>query len=320
MKKLRSILILLFAAGIILPYTACVPTDDDDDIVSNGPILTIVTDFSGKTVQAWRGETFNFDVTAAENATSKRALVDMSLSVVGPGADWDTIYTIDASSFTMKYSYTVSNDVQDGNSITITFKLTDKAGEITERIYNLNIVDPADVLTWTDVELGAQGSNIGSAYSTEFGTVYTISNDEAKANQEKVDFIYVYHEKGTDQKTAVLASPDDDYIWGDNNSYQINYGIHLWTIKNATRFRNIFGSLTRTEFDNLTSLQLADKYNNSSATVQKMAPYLLDAPPSMYAFKTADERYGVIWVTKLKAANGNLREGSLVFDVKVQKP
>ena len=319
MKKLRSLFAALLVIALAISFVNCDDDDDDDNTTSNNPILTIVTSFSGTTVQAWRGEQFSFSITAAENEVSGKELVDLEVDIIAPGKDSSNTYAIGASSYTLNLTYEVPQDVQDQNSITISFTLNDKAGKSTTKTFVFNIVDPADVDTYTGIELGAQSNaTLGSFFSTSTGQVFLVS--EARNNQQLVDWIYIYDTKAGPY-TAVFASPDHSSLFGTNYSSQYPvYDVHNYTIKRSTRFKQIaLGSITVAEFDNMTSVQLANKYNNNSNPERDYAPYLVDQAgggPSWFAFKTGSGKYGVFVVTKITDYQPT---GSLIFNAKVQK-
>lgn len=317
MKNIKSILALFIVAAGVGFFSNCDDPVVDPPVTSELPILNIQTNFQGTTVQAWRAEEFNFAITAAENTTTKSQISKFEINIIAPGADWDTTITVGQSSFTYNYSYKVPTDVADGNTISITFSATDQKSKVKKITYTLNCVDPKDIIFWEGIELGAQSNaSIGSSFSTTTGKSYLIS--EANAAQDEIDWVYLYDLKNS--WTACFVSPSDGTMWGTNTASQYpNFGVHAWTVKNNTQFKQIVtGDITSDEFANLSAAQIAEHYTNNSQPARTAAFPLTDAngqPPSIYAFRTTEQKYGVFWVKQLDYTS----TGKIVVDIKVQK-
>lgn len=326
MERIKSLMAIMIIAIVAVVLTGCPNDDDDDDnVVSKAPILSITPTFTGTSTDVWRGEQVNFDITCAVNTLTQSKLVDLVVNIAfnssGKNSD-DTTFNIDASSYQANYGYTVPMTILDGEIITIKFSLTAKDGELKNKNYVLNCVDPADVSTYYDT-LGAQSNpDYGSSFSTSTGEVFLVA--EAKTNQSKVDFIYIFDNKGSSPRpyTATLAAPSNTEMFGTNNASQYPvFDVHTWTVQNETYFKQIpEGTISKNEFDNLTSNQIQGHYSNSSSTPKDIALFLHDAngypSPSVYVFKTSKNKYGMFMVNHV---GGYDPAGYMVLTVKVQK-
>jgi hypothetical protein len=161
----------------------------------------------------------------------------------------------------------------------------------------------SDITTYEDIILGAQASTTGGSFASVDGMVYTL--DMAKANSDKIDFLYFYGATNL----ATLAAPDDadaaTVFTGAN-------GLDTWDVLNPTKFKT-------------TTLSSAD-FNAITSSSQLVTVAVLPTQPNLskandlsvgdvLAFKTVEEKFGLI---RVDAINGANNAGTIEITVKVQ--
>jgi hypothetical protein len=161
--------------------------------------------------------------------------------------------------------------------------------------------DPAD--NKNIAKLGAQANTaIGGFLSISEKKVYTI--DQAAQNQEKID-ILCFFEVGND---IAIASPGANItdIFGGGDTDPVN-----WTVQNETRYSQL-ETLTQEEFDALKDGDAAiEALYNIDSNYRKAKLLSVD---DVYAFKTANGTYGVLWVTDVTIGE----EGYIEFEYKIK--
>lgn len=161
--------------------------------------------------------------------------------------------------------------------------------------------DPAD--NKNIAKLGAQANTaIGGFLSISEKKVYTI--DQAAQNQDKID-IFCFFEIGND---IAIAGPGSNIsgVFGGDVSDPVN-----WDIQNETRFCEV-EALTQAEFDALKDGDAAiEALYNIESNYKKAKLLSVD---DIYAFKTADGTYGVLYVTDVTIGE----EGYIEFEYKIK--
>lgn len=161
--------------------------------------------------------------------------------------------------------------------------------------------DPAD--NKNIVKLGAQANtSTGGFYSISEKKVYTLA--QAAQNQEKID-ILCFYEVGND---IAIASPGANItdIFGGGADDPAN-----WTVKNETRYSQV-ETLTQVDFDALQDGDAAiEALYNVDSNYRKAKELSVD---DVYAFKTANGTYGVLWVTDVILGE----EGYVEFEYKIK--
>lgn len=320
MKKLFSILTLLFFGAVIVGFFSCDGGTDPNNPASQQPTLT-VTGVSASPVEAAPGEVLNFHIVAQSNANSNKDLETLTFkAVMSPGGtllDSNLVIGSTEKKYCVRdVDFTVPTNATDGSAITITMKLTDKASESKTVTWVINVKININVYTYTDVTLGSyNNTTLGSFYAatSNYNLVYKIA--DAKTNCTKVDMCYYY---GT-TNAATLAAPNDPAAATLFNSP--TYGLATWPIKNATTFRKI-AVLTTTEFDALDATTLQNKYTTAPGGIMTYSNTLSDGSGGMQqsfvAFKTANPvKHGVIKVTEIDVVNQ--AAGYIKFTVKIEK-
>ncbi len=322
MKYLKLLSLLLILGVVTAGFNACTTTDDDDDIIPENltPAITVTTSFQNNPVEVWRNETLNFNIIVNSNSKSKAKLtevrIDVSFNSTGSKST-DTSFTIPSPEnfINVNYAYTVPATVLDGEVITISIIATDDDNKAGNKDFTLNCKDPSDVTSY-DAELGAQSNaTYGSLLSTVDGKVYLVN--DAFNSQNVIDMVYFYGSTFT----STLASPSDTGVFGNGPNQFSVYKVHMYSVRNNTTFKLMAeGAVTLTEFESLTSSQLAQKYTSSSATENTLAAYMHDATggfptPSMFAFKTEKNKYGMFYVKNIAGYSG---VGSIKIAVRIQ--
>ena len=303
MKKLSYLLGLLLLAGMI--FTSC---SDDETTEPLTPTLAFLggeyepgKDRVDSDVTLTVGEEFVFGVSGSTRSDKdlKRLLIQRKFENVSTITILDSAFnhaSIILDITTFAYPTVGSEDF-----ICTVWDKNDKYTEISFTV----TTEPAapDITTYEDKILGAQASVTGSSFASVDGTVYTL--DMAKANSDKIDFLYFYGATNF----ATLAAPDDadaaTVFTGAN-------GLDTWDVLNPTKFKTT--TLSSADFDAITSSSqlvtaatLPTQPNLSKANDLSVGDVL--------AFKTAGSYFGLI---RVDAINGANNAGTIEITVKVQ--
>ncbi len=247
------------------------------------------------------GEEFVFGITGNTNSDKylKRLLIQRKFENVSTITILDSaLNTVSITLDIMTFAYpTVGLE----DFICTLWDKNDKSTTINFTI----TTEPAasDITTYEDIILGAQASTTGGSFATVDGMVYTL--DMAKANSDKIDFLYFYGATNL----ATLAAPDDadaaTVFTGAN-------GLDTWDVLNPTKFKTT--TLSSADFDAITSSSqlvtvavLPTQPNLSKANDLSVGDVL--------AFKTVEEKFGLI---RVDAINGANNAGTIEITVKVQ--
>jgi hypothetical protein len=303
MKKLSYLLSLLMVAGFLI--TSCTKDETTEPLSPNlaflGGEYEPGKDRVDADISLTVGEEFVFGISAstASDQNLKRLLIQRKFENVSTITMLDSAFNLVSISFditTFAYPTVGTEDFE----ITV-FDKNDKSTMISFTV----TTEPAapDITTYDDKILGAQASSTGSSFASVDGTVYTL--DQAKINSDKIDFLYFYGATNF----ATLAAPDDadaaSVFTGPN-------GLDSWTFKNATRFKTT--TLSSTDFDAiLSNSQLVPVATLPTQPNLSKANDL--AVGDVLAFKTADQKFGLI---RIDAINGTNNAGTIQITVKVQ--
>jgi hypothetical protein len=299
MKRLNVILfsVVIAAAGF---FSSCTEDDDPD-----GPQITFA---NGQTETTLAKGVTQWEINA--NITSIAGLDQVKIFQVTSGGEDQIGEAI--TSFTDKNDYdlkvTIPNIVE---QTTIKIEATDKNNVTNKKNFIIKVtaaeVPATDKLIFytgeLKAQLGAQGSKLGSAFSTSNGAVYLTA--AAKTNATKVDFIYYYKDDATVK--AEFLSPK--YAETAYASY-----VTGWTAKNETLFKDVTSSVNAAAFDAI--VKTDDASVTAAATGFPTEQRVSDlAVGDVFAFKTAGNKLGLAKVTALATGTA----GSITIEVKVQK-
>lgn len=159
--------------------------------------------------------------------------------------------------------------------------------------------------------LGAQANTtIGGLYSIATETVYTL--DQAFANQDKIDLLCFYEHDATHVNDITLSSSGAKItgIFGGGTNDPAN-----WTTLRTTLFTLPATTITTTQFDALhqNDPSIQGYYDITVTSGNKKAKQLL--VDNIYAFKTADNVYGLFKVTNVVQG----ADGSVQVELKLKK-
>lgn len=193
-----------------------------------------------------------------------------------------------------------------GENVVYTLTITDSKVKTVVGTTSFKIVRVNGILASSEIELGAQANTtIGVKFlglADNFMTYTAGTTGTAKANANKIDFVYYY---GTTQENALAAPSNTDgaqVIWGSE--------ITGWDVKNATMFKTT--TITATDFDNIkATTKVDDTFYNidfTSGTTDKVVKFTAG---SVVAFKTAAGVVGLAKFTKAATAN----DGSMKVQV-----
>ncbi len=184
MKKFR--LLLLLAVASTFAFVSC---DKDEDL--NPPTVTVAD------TEGWRADTVTFTVTMNSNQKLEEL-------VITPDTDVSQGVTITEfsgdHSATYEYKYVIGGLVEDGDYITVTFKVTDDKDLITTKSAKIDIVEPAAATTDLGAATAFTWERVGGNDATglsPFGLEWTENGSKAT---------YAYVEKGTATKFVELTS------------------------------------------------------------------------------------------------------------------
>jgi hypothetical protein len=301
MKKLSYLLGLFVVAGML--FSACSKDEENTDppsLAFLGGEYEPGKDRVDSDVTLTVGAEFVFGFTASKVSDQdlRRVLIERKFENVSVITVLDS--TIDQASFTLDIiTFAHPGDGQEDFIVTV----YDKADRSSTISFTVTTTPAApNIKTYEDKILGSYQSTTGSSFASIDGTVYTLA--DAKANSDKIDFLYFYGQTNL----ATLAAPSDAdaalVFTGQN-------GLSTWDVLNATRFKE-------------TTLSSAD-FNAITSSTQLVTAATLPAPPDqskinnlsvgkVLAFETVEEIYGLI---RIDAINGTA-DGSIEITVKVQ--
>ena len=186
------------------------------------------------------------------------------------------------------------------------FIIRDKEGKSAEVSLNIEMDSSSaygKIVYFPSVELGAQNNSIGSFYSIEEDSVYTV--ETAFYNQTKIDLCYYYDFIDTDENT--IASPGANI---DASVYPGENGLVNWTTRRTTRFKT--ANITEDEFlgasnDSLLLVIYGQSEGNRKAKNLQ--------PGKIFSFKNEDGKVGLFMVNSVLGTNN----GKINISIKVQE-
>ncbi len=315
MKTIRYFL-LMGVVALILLSSNCKDKNDNGDDPKFVPSITLSSPQSAA-FDVGRGETVNFGIEARANSNSKKDINKLyfKVTLASDGSVWDTTWypkEDEKQLFKKDYAYQVPSNALATEVITVLIQATDVDNQTGQRTIVMAVKDLSGLNTYNDVELGAQNNvTIGQFYATSINTIYKIA--EAKsAGQTRIDFVYIYN----NFNPAVIVSPDNSDIFGEEWPKISNLGVHTWATRNATKFKRIV-ALNETEWEILTATKLK---GHATGAVDKKTESLFDGSGgtqrSYIAFLTRENKAGVFRVKEVTGYDG---EGTIIIDVKVEK-
>lgn len=212
------------------------------------------------------------------------------------------------------YDFAYQPTVADADkTLSFTIEVMDVLGNIHRQPYSLFVERSveADFTAYYGVNMGAQFNTVhGHFFNTATGETYVAEGIAAKSAD--VDLV-VFYSSGTGYN---VTSPTMATV--ASNIYTIarfgDDGLENWPVRNQTLLKKIT-TFTREEFDLLASAaDIEAVYEESSATASESSGGLGNG--HVAPFKTADGKYGVLYVVN-RSANAN--SGYLIVDIKMQK-
>jgi len=308
MKKLSYLLGLLVVAGLIL--SSC-SKDDEAEILPptiaflGGIYQPLNLERVDGDVTVSVGEQFVFGISASKGDKDlRRVYIERVYENVATVIVLDSTFssaTFQLDIITFAYPTAGTED--------FTCTVWDKNDKSATIGFTVTIEVPApDIVTYEDKILGAQFNATGSSFASIDGTVYTIA--DAKANSEKVDFLYFF---GATNE-ATLAAPDDADAAEvfDEDDFTVNALVN-WTTLNPTRFK--VTTLTSDNFDDIINeSQLVPAVTVPSQPTETKSNHL--EVGDVLGFKTFDEKFGLI---RIDAITGLDNTGTIKITVKVQE-
>ncbi len=300
MKKLSYLFIAVILGGLTI-MSSCNKDDDTD-----GPptlLFDTGTDYVSGDFIADTNQVLKIGVRAAANAESGNKLTNLHVQRVFNNTPFVVLDTnINTTVFNL--DIVTNARLTEGDEKWI-FKLTDKGGQSTEKSFIITTeYNPIPIYTYTDKLLGSYDAAEGSSFASATGAVYLMV--DAKANSEKVDWMYSY---GTDDTVhAAIMAPSDalaDHFFGANmNDF-------------ATRNATVFGKVTGVNWDDITDGHQIRAYTtNLTKTnvrllqVGDVIAFITDPNKPEFAGK-----HGLIKIKSILEGGA----GDITFDVKVEE-
>lgn len=297
MKKINvsMLAVLVLFAGF---FGSCKKDQTNDASIS----LAGDTGYTATDATLTAGSTFKVKWTATSTIDMKYVSITKDDAIL---ASWNNIEIPSASSTTYINEATLTVPVS-GGPYTYAIIVYDKNNaELARKEIVITVGSAGNALTsYTDKILGAQTSSNGSSFLSVDGTVLQIA--DAKANSNKVDFMYYY---SSGDQSAIVAPSDASAATQFNNA---NTGVATWSVKNATKLKK----LTGVTFENITNSSAIDDVSSTGST--KVSAL---AVGDVVAFMTAStsakaSKKGVFKVTNISAAT---TAGSVTIQVKVEQ-
>lgn len=238
------------------------------------------------------GTEFKVGIAASSNVTSGKKLTSLRLTrTMNNTAFVDTTLTIDENQYNINFLF---NAQQAGQSETISFVLTDKAGQTAQKSLTLTYV-AAGVVVVKDINvlMGSHNDDNGSFYSTANQMVYNIA--DATANQASIDFLFYLGVTNG----STIASPAD----ADANTV---YAITGWTTKNGTLFNST--QITAAEFDAIGTVYQFPEFSGNLTAVTQLSS------GDVIMFKTVGDKLGLIKVNEINGRGDNVSLDILVAE------
>jgi len=313
MKKLSSILAVSLFTGLIIGLISCKP-ENEPTTPSGG--LSLVVNGVSCPINVDPGDVLHYYIKATQNPNTLAEISSIDFNAAySTGGSWDTNFTSGANEkkiMDRNVYFKVPINAQNGDRITITIKVIDKANDEQSYVCVINVVVNNTVNTYSNMKLGAHlNTTIGSFYSTSTNLVYSLSS--AYNNQPIIDWCYYYYTYG-----ATIAAPTDTMAKCIYNLPSI--GLPGWLSPNATLFRKT-QTMSQAEFNALDGNMLQSKYNTAVSALSTKATGLFDGTDelqSFITFKTANPvKYGIIRVENVDVVNQ--ATGTITISVKVQK-
>ena len=305
---------LLLILGFVLLSSVSLFESCSPDSTNNPPTL----DFTSPTQssqQVGKGEAVPFVFVAKYNLNSKSSLVRVTIvakySAGGSDQVLDSLVTsANENQISITKNYIVPTTTAYGTVITATVKVTDKAGQSTEKSFTLNVANLTDITEYLSVTLGAQANaTLGSAFASDSGVVYKVA--DAKKWQNRIDFIYFFDNVSGNAHT--IAAPNDGILASVAPGL-----ISGWLVKNATKFKEI--TMTASEFDAITtSGPITQKFDTSPGSPLSLATTLDDGSKlqqTYIVFRTAKSKDGIIQITSITETT---LQSSMSIKVKIER-
>lgn len=300
MKKINLLFgVLVFAFGL---FVACSP---DEDAV--GPSISLVGSggYIATDVTVAPGDDLPFKWTALKGDANLKTFTIFQDGNIVPL--WNTIEIPNAqnASYTAEATIAAPDEV---GEYTYSFEVTDKNDLVANVDVTVTVEETGDpIVSYSDKILGSYDNNTnGSSFASIDGTVYTMAN--AKANSNKIDFVYFY---GSSNGATIAAPSDADAATVYDG---VTTGLATWSVRNATKFKAT--TITATQFDAMTNdLEIIAAVSGATATKANQLQL-----GSVVAFETAStsanaSKKGLFKVTNVATGAA----GSITISVKVQE-
>jgi 5-hydroxyisourate hydrolase-like protein (transthyretin family) len=242
---------------------------------------------------------FKIGINALSNSLSQTHLDNLNITRIFDNTawfSWDT--AIDVTAYSIDVNLLALN-VEGVEKIE--FTITDKDGKTAKVSLNITTESSAGPInSFTDKILGSYNSNIGASFASLDGTVYSLA--DAKANSEKIDWVYFYGAVSA----ATIASPNDVDAQAVYN-HPIN-GIQTWDIRNDTKFRKVIDNI---EWNDITddSILIEQCVGADQTKINQLAV------GDLISFVAANGKTGMIKIDNIVAG----ADGTIDISVKVQQ-
>lgn len=286
MRKLNYLLGLIILTGLV--FASCSKDEDPNPPTINfkgGTHVGTGMDYVDGDITLTTAEQFMVGLTASADSDTKLKNIKVVRNFENVISITQFDSTFNESSFAIDVIFlaypTAGTEVW-------TFTATDKNDNQTS--INFTITTEAvssGIIEYTDKILGSHQSNTGSSFASFDGSVYSLA--DAKANADKIDFLYFYGATNL----ATIAAPDDSdaaLVFFDATN-----GLQTWSVLNNTRFKD--AGITSVQFDAvLTSTELFVIASQPAPDASKANELEVD---DVLAFLTADSKYGLLKVTNI---------------------
>lgn len=232
-------------------------------------------------------------------------------------ADGNEITALTKETFTDpredSYRFTYQPTAADADkTISFLIEVMDVMGNTVRKDFALTIKrsQTADFTPYFDVNLGAQRSTAhGPFFNAANGEVYATTGSASKSGDIDLVVFYSGSSRAYNITSPTLASVSEFIYtaaaYGDDA--MIN-----WPTRNQTLIKKI--PLSREDFDLAAASDIAALYTGAAGAAEESSGGLADN--NVIVFKTADDKYGLLYV-KSRSANANT--GHLTVDIKMQK-